>query len=293
MDEARALHTAARRYCRTQHDEWWQKDQTLGLRLFHQGTGRWKTDQATPEEFAVYPRWMILQAILREVEMLDPDDLPPMSDLRSCLRKIGREATDDSLAYPGNEPGTPAMDDERRRFLQYIESLSQLELGKVRPLPYLRILTVDETKPLWDLVEKRWGIKGYCYPPPDGELPSDMLAFHTDYFDEQKIEIVRKILAERGIKRIRQLRGIGLEIELESFQVSFSVSMGSKVLYGAGEEGYWMSEGQDFLVCASHEASITIGGAWLVEAFEHAVPGCRERTYLGELRSDDFRGRWF
>ena len=39
MDEVRALHTAARRYCRARHDEWWEVYRGLVALLDREGKG--------------------------------------------------------------------------------------------------------------------------------------------------------------------------------------------------------------------------------------------------------------
>ena len=85
---------------------------------------------------------------------------------------------------------------------------------------------------------------------------------------------------------------LGIEIELESFCPSFASSAGSDSLYGAGEEGFWTGGESDWLVYVSHENSITLAGAWLVSAFENAVPGSASLTFLGQIPTADRRGRW-
>jgi len=55
-------------------------------------------------------------------------------------------------------------------------------------------------------------------------------------------------------------------------------------------EGYWCdarAERRDWLVYASHEDSLTLGGSWLVEALQAAWPAWREHLW-GEL-PDSYR----
>ncbi len=185
------------------------------------------------------------------------------------------------------------MASERKRFNKYVASLSQRALAKVKPLPYLRVLADAEWKEHCAAIERLWSVKGHWYPLSGNNPPPHVLPFHTDYFDQEKVDLLRGILMDRRQHRVLSLRwSIGFEIELDSFEPSYKWSVGSRFLYGAGEEAFWTNPACDFLVYASHENSITIAGAWLVEAFERAMPGCRECTYLGELSTDDLRGLW-
>ncbi len=48
-----------------------------------------------------------------------------------------------------------------------------------------------------------------------------------------------------------------------------------------GREGYWTSEGMDWLLYASHEGSITVAGDWLLEAVKSIWPAWRKHLYTG------------
>ena len=48
--------------------------------------------------------------------------------------------------------------------------------------------------------------------------------------------------------------------------------------YYNGAEGYWCSQDMDWIVYASHESSITIGG-WLLDEVERVWPNWKERIW--------------
>jgi len=294
MRDVDALHTAARRYCRARHDEAWDEYRDLALRLHRNGKGSWITNEATTQELAVFPRYLVLWAILKDVERLAPANFASVDGLREALTQIGWAARDEATENPAIAAGVSAMQDQRRLFVDYIGSLAARELAAVAPLPYRRVLPEFEWKQVWTRIESRWRIDGAWYPLVEGAPPLDVLPFHVDYFDLQKIDALRNILAERGIARVIELRwSVGQELELESFCPSFAISAGSGRLYGAGEEAYWTgTEETDWLVYVSHESSITIAGAWLISRLERAFPDCRAFTYLGEISTPDRRGRW-
>ena len=62
----------------------------------------------------------------------------------------------------------------------------------------------------------------------------NIVAFHTDYFDETKMYLLREILRKRAIERVWEIRwSMTSEIELDSFSPSYAQSGGSTKLYGA------------------------------------------------------------
>lgn len=64
------------------------------------------------------------------------------------------------------------------------------------------------------------------------------------------------LLAERNVTRVWELREYGPEYELDAavFEPAYN-----------GAEGFWTSPTHDWIIYASHEASITVGGWMLAE----------------------------
>jgi hypothetical protein len=266
MDDIDALHTAARRYCRALHDEYW----------------------GSPGY-----RHLVLWPILEEVERLTPATWASLEEARTGLLQIGRTANDQFTTNPAIESAMPELQKDREGFIQYIATLPKHQLANVKPLPFRRVLSEEEQKHLWKELADIWGVDGVWHPFMEGDLPPSTLTFHTDYFDQQKIQMLNKILADHGHTRMRELRWtIGCEIAIESFDPQFEISGGSETLYGAGQEGFWTTANRDALIYVSHENSVTISGHWLVSAFEQAFPGCREFPYLGQISTPDRRGTW-
>lgn len=266
MDDIHALHTAARRYCRALHDEYWRN------------AGH---------------RHLVLRAILEEVERIRPETWTTLDEARSALLQIGRTANDRFTTNPAIESSISAMQEERERFIRHIAAISKRRLANVRLLPFRRVLSEEEQKNLWMELADIWGVDGVWHPLLEGAPPPATLTFHTDYFDQQKIQILNRVLMGHGHTRMWELRWtIGCEFAIELFSPRFEISGGSDTLYGAGEEGFWTTATRDTLIYVSQENSITISGARLVGAFEQAVPDCREFPYLGQISTADRRGRW-
>ncbi|MBL8237499.1 MAG: hypothetical protein JNM66_08785 [Bryobacterales bacterium] len=258
MTPITALHTAARRYCRTRHDYYWNRHTTESHR--------------EQDEVA---RYIFLSGALLQIERHTPSDFATLAELQNALFDIAKDGDSD----------------ESRILRQYIINLSPSDLATIEPLPYRRILTPSEHTQIESQLKQRWGIDGHWHPFMGTEPPPDVLAFHTDFFDDQMAMILRTLLGANGVDRLLELRwSVACELDLALFNPRFESSGDSDILYGAGQEAFWTNSAYEFLVHASHESSITITGDWLLPAFEREVPQCRNHTYRGPIPTPDQRG---
>lgn len=90
-----------------------------------------------------------------------------------------------------------------------------------------------------------------------------MEAFQAPYLQRAVApERLATILAERGVERVWELREYGREYERDVSEVDPEYD---------GAEGVWTSPAHDWIVYASHETSITIGG-WLLDEVKRQWP---------------------
>jgi hypothetical protein len=288
MDEKTALHTAARRYCQErfsywirvyeelQHKENWQVQ-----RLFEPG---W---DYSDEAYRTFPRYRIAKNTQVEIERLTVDSSASLSEMRMRLICASEKAETQLQTELNKTMARNALREEAEDYRVYLEVLTPVDLAHVEALPFRRVLNREESKQLWDELGKTWGIDGSCwFPLKEGPIPSHVLSFHTDYFQEiSGARLLREAVQTRGISRVFQLHEFGdpeYEIELAIFEPS----------YRDGGEQYSTSTQTDWVVYASHESSITICGDWLIQIFRELRPGCTERTYKGPYSTTDLRGTW-
>ncbi|MDQ6769650.1 MAG: hypothetical protein M3Z54_06655 [Gemmatimonadota bacterium] len=249
MNERQAVHTLARRYCQEQFSEWCGRYEAL-----QREQPRSEGDYSL-EAYNTFPRYLILQAILRAVETLTPENASSADLLVEAMATATQNADSNLTAAPQNAIAAAAIAEERDKFITYIRSLSVDDIDAPTPLPFRRTLVKNETDRIWAELKTKWGADGdYWYPLKSKDLPPGLLAFHTDYFDGVKEAVLRELLTRRRINRIWELRehsGDEYELELALFQPHYN-----------GAEGYWTSAESDWLVYASHESSITLAGDW-------------------------------
>jgi hypothetical protein len=244
--ETYKLHSAARRYCMDQFSHW---------SALYEQIARNHGVNYTQASYNTFPRYSLLCIILNEVEKIDADHLPGFEELGSRLVEAGRLASRWPIDTPANETARLAIEDEREKFCTYIESLTPDSISFVEPLPYRRTLIPAEVESLWRRIEKRWGTSGRSYWYPFGEKTEPTLAV----FDSTAFE---KHISHR------QLRAVGLSLGFSRLYELREFGEGNCIMaidlwqprYARDGEGFWVSDNLEWIMYASHESTITVGG---------------------------------
>ena len=266
-NEALALHTAARRYCLERHAYWcYRYSKLVQERVDRQRDGY----HFTPEALATFPRYNVLNAIRVELERIHSNTLGNFETTKALLILAGQTAEDEFTRKPLGKIEALVINEEREAYCRYVASLSAPDVSGVEPLPFRRVLSKEESSLLWSRFRERWHIRpGYWYPLDDCDLPN-LAAFKAHAFDLAiPPATLQNILRRRGIERVWELREYGPEYEQD-------VSLFGAIYNGA--EGYWSAGALEWIVYASHENSITVGG-WLLEEVAKIWPSWREHYW--------------
>jgi hypothetical protein len=258
LTPATALHTAARRYLMGVHALW--------IERYSHFVGS-PSGGYSPEQRDIFPRYNVAAAMLEAVERFSPDTVGSFEETRERLVEIAHHATNLFTESPVSEIEAHAMAQERRAFEQYIRSLSATELAKIEPLPYRRVLTSNEVSQAWQALSAAWGVSGYWYPLT-AAARQDVLAVQAPYFDRDVgADGLRGALRALGTDHVLELREYGpnYRIDLCWFEPTYT-----------GAEGFWCSAEvplqEKWLVYASHESSVTLGGAPLIQKVKDLWP---------------------
>lgn len=248
MNAAEKLHTYARRYCMERFDYWTTKYSKLaqvgGDRV---GTGY--TDKA----YSMFPRYNVLSAMLREIETIDYEQLPTIEKLVELLELVGECANSIFTENLENEIAIAATENERELFIAEVTKIAASGLGFVEPLYYRRALNKSEVSNFWKSIEGKWGAnRSYWYPLNEKTHPS-LIALGISDLDQVVVQKrIQSFLKTRNVDRVIELREFGTENYLID-------TIATEFIY-RGEEGYWISDANDWIIYCSHESTITLGG---------------------------------
>jgi hypothetical protein len=260
-----------------------QLDDTGGAQVPDSGL-EWTYSQ---EAYNTFPRYLVWEAILKGIERLVPQSSSALDEFRRALAAAGMRAQTMMTMNQGLPAiSRSAMDEEREAFRTFVLTIPEVRLVEVEPLPLRRGFEEEELQRVWAILGQQWAVttRDYWWPLRDGAPPEAAMAFHTDWFDDEKIAALRDVLINHGVALIWELREgaeWGCEQSVQSFHPAYN-----------GEEGYWTSAGAEWLVYASHETSITLGGARLLRAFRQKFPDCDQFEYQGPMSTVDQRGSW-
>lgn len=243
------LHWAARRYLMERYDE-------LSL-LYAQLPNHGRADDGyhySPEAKRIFPRYNVVEAMLQEVERLDPDRLPDLDALTSALGRAADVAQSSFTQPPQGDIETVAISDERRLFSSAVQTWVSGPDLHVAPVGYRRVLTAEESSDWRARLNRRWGLQGTCwYPMLPGPVPSGVLVLAQEsMWDGPGAGLVRQALINSGGQRVAELREHGVDylLDVELFAPRYT-----------GAEGVWSDHSLDWIAFASHEGTVAFGGA--------------------------------
>ncbi|HEX8564624.1 MAG TPA: hypothetical protein VF648_03075 [Pyrinomonadaceae bacterium] len=264
-DEINNLHTAIRRYCIDHYSYWMEKYSELAA------TGKNRSGNGyTDEALSMFPRYMLLNSILVEIERYRPEEFDTVDEAKRFFHIVVAETQSESTQPHERSIERKAIDEERDAICKFIGGLTNEDLARVEPLFYRRVLSDEESNFIWERLRSRWEITEHYWYPLTLHKRDDIEAFQDTYFEKEfGSKKLQKILRNRGVEKVFEIReyGASYELELSVFEPYYN-----------GAEGYWCDSKNDWIIYASHESSITIGG-WLLSEVQALWSNWKERVW--------------
>lgn len=247
--ESNTVHWASRRYLKERYE---------GLRSGYRqlpNNGRQADGfHYTTEAKRIFPRYNVVEAILIEVERLDPDHLPGIDAVTHTLLAAAESANSPFTTSPRDEVEADAIADERRLFVANVQRwVAQPNLG-IDPLPYRRVLRPAESSAWRTSSQHRWGVRnGWWHPMLSSSVPHDVLVLTEEsMWEDDGVDQVRRVLRELGRRRV---------VELSEYGPDYLLDIGIFAPRYTGAEAIWSDERHDWIAYASHEGTVAFGGA--------------------------------
>jgi hypothetical protein len=134
-----------------------------------------------------------------------------------------------------------------------------------------RILPKSEADILYKRMAATWGVGRHYWWPLSDPRPAHAEGFQ-DWFFEQEFgyATLRRILTEHGVSSVFEFRedGAAYQVRVATFEPCCT-----------GLEGFWTTDRLDWIIYASHEGSVTVGGEWLLPAVQAAWPSWERRVW--------------
>ena len=198
MDPA-TLYQQARRYLTARHA--WLKEQ---YGLLPRDGRRADGYHYTTEAKRIFPRFHVADAILVEVERLDPDRLPRADAVVRALLAAADGAESVFTEPPHGAIEVDAMARERELFTANVRRWAAQPDLRADPLPCRRVLAPGEAAAWRTALQQRCGVRdGYWHPLLDSPVPPDVLVLTDEaMWDDDGVAQVRRVLDGLGRARI-------------------------------------------------------------------------------------------
>jgi hypothetical protein len=135
MDSKDALHALALSHCKERYEYW----SGVYRELLVSGRARVTIDEMnwryTFEAYATFPRYLVLEAILAEIERCEARQASTVDSLREQLVAAGWRAQTTQTSDPGLPAAAfAAMGEEREAFARFVHSIAASQLEAAEPL---------------------------------------------------------------------------------------------------------------------------------------------------------------
>ncbi|GEM_PF-2093539 len=270
MNGIEYLHTALRRYCGERTRAGWSEYDALCRRGLATTTGARGFCDYTDEARRLFPRYQALSKVLEQLEEFVPADFDSFEDAREVLALIG--SLDPGALLQMRHPlELETARAECALFAAFVWGLTAAAVEGTEALPFRRRLTAGEYERVEARFVARWGqwYGGCC----DLRGVPPHITLHCAFMEEPgRLPAIRSILERHGVSRLWELREtrFGYEIDLPDAKFRYT-----------GDEGFWTSDGMQWMIYSSHESSITFGGVSLANEVTARWPECELYRYRG------------
>jgi hypothetical protein len=253
MTKLEGLHTLVRTYC-INAIAFWKKEYAEK-----------RTGSDFPEytysdsDYNLFPRYNAIDAILKGIELIVPNDYSDFKALKKDIIVAGLENETPFTNNPDNEIEEKAIKDEKAKFKTYVEGLKEADVKKIEPLPLRRRLKTDEKLSVRQMLHEVWGYDGDYWEPLGKKSPKETVFLLSKYITDGDRLFIKELLAKNGGKHLYEVNETGDDYETDLQSIS-SFYEDHEVMY--------FDETYKWTIYGSHEETITFGGEWLINSIK-------------------------
>ena len=240
MTDMEKLITAARSYCINNFRFW------VGKYSQENKSHRKLSDN----DYNLYSRFQIIRVIQQEVETLVGLKFTPFEICKQELVEMGKKSYSIGLT---NRIAQNAMNEEREKFIKFVNSRTTENVSEVEPLPYRRRLTSKEMLSVRKKLLELWNFDGGYWNPLEDQSPKETVFLMQDNLTDEDCAKIADYLISTSGKRLYEVTEdrIDHEMEFDSFDINL-------------HEAIIADKTFEWVIYGSHEGTLAFGGTALV-----------------------------
>lgn len=247
MTATAALITAARRYLGDNYRHW-------ADRYANERTGTDFPYTYTENDYNLFPRYNVLAAMLDRVEALVGQVFPDPETGKTNLKQIGLTAESEFTTGEQHPVALNAMLEERRKFIHFLDNITQEYLASVEPLPYRRRLTKEESSAIREKLFERWNFQGNYWNPVEELSPEPTIFLAKDHIEDTDHVLIRQEIQRHTSPTIFEITEDGKD-----------AAIAFELFHPDCYETIYCDSNADWVVYGSHEGTVAFGGDWLLD----------------------------
>lgn len=245
MTDIEKLITLARHYC-IDNDKFWSE------KYSKEASGH--NNPYSDNDYNLFPRYNVLRAILQEIETLVGQNLTSFETCKQELVKIGENSHSIfTRGWRNNPIESNAMNEERKKFIEFVSSITIGSISEIEPLPYRHRLTDKEALSVRKQLLKHWNFNGDYWNPLDKKSPKETVFLMKDNLTNDDYNKIIDYLISNSNNRIYEIAEdrIDYEIEFDSLDIDLYETIITDKTF-------------EWVIYGSHEGTITFGGIVLI-----------------------------
>lgn len=251
MTNTEALITAARRYCKDNHSYWADK-------YSKERTGDDVPYTYTDNDYNMFPRYNVLSAILDSVETLVEHNYHNIKTCKNDLNDLALNANNIFTTGEYNNIALNAMQEERNKFIAFIEKIANEDLTLIEQLPYRRRLNKEGSDEVRQALLEKWNFEGNHWEPLEELSPKPTIFLMKDNITDSDYEQIIHKIKEHSDTKLFEITEDGSDAEIE-----FSL------FHPDCYETIYSDKSFDWIVYGSHESTVAFGGVWLLDFIQN------------------------
>ena len=202
----------------------------------------------------MFPRYNVLSAILDKTETLVGQSHLNFENCQQELKNISLIANSPFTTGEQNDIAIKAMQDERQKFIEFIEKVGTEDLNTIEPLPYRRRLTNQESEQVRQSLLEKWNFQGNYWEPLEELSPEPTIFLMKDNIADTDYEKIIEEIHKHADKKLFEITEDGSDAEIELY-----------LFHPDCYETIYCDTSYNWIVYGSHESTVAFGGTWLLD----------------------------